>query len=41
LVGMQISTTTYTKQCGDSSKSKDRTAIWSIDTTLGHLPKGM
>jgi hypothetical protein len=34
-VKMQISTTTMEI----SQKARDRTALWSSDTTPGHLPK--
>jgi hypothetical protein len=40
LVGMQISKTTLKTSMEIPQKAKDRIAIWSTDTTPGHLCKG-
>jgi hypothetical protein len=39
LVGMQISTTIMESSVEITLKAKDKTAIWSSDTTPGHLSK--
>jgi hypothetical protein len=36
---MQISTTTMESSMEIPQKTRARTAIWSSDTALGHLPK--